>query len=699
MPPRDQQFYVFGPFRLDIGDRTLYRGDAPVPLTPKAIEVLLYLASNAGRVVEKDELIRAIWADTFVEESNLGQQIFQIRRALSQDSGGPSYIETVPKRGYRLKAVLERAAPARRRPQRRLLAILSPAIAIGLVAVAAWIWRNPQRQQHSGGLELKPLTSYPGAELFPALSPNGEQIAFTWTGPAGRQIDLYTRAVNGEPPLRLTNDPEVECYPSWSPDGSLIAFLHCAGAMGTIHTGTGVFVVASSGSPKRQVAQISLRTDVSGGSLAWMPDGRHLIVRHRPTVQDTAALYSLDIDTGEMQRLTSPPPPYNDALPAPSADGHTLAFVRTTAASRGEVFLQELSAGAASKELTHQGNRIDALAWLSSRELIYLAEDGAIRSLWGLRIRDARPRRLASASRLGLHFSLSRDGRRLVYSDAYQNVDIVRAPLTVRSSVEPAETQPIVSSTQWDGSPQYAPNGAKIAFASDRSGRYEIWTANADGSNPAQLTFWNRYTGSPRWSPDGAEIAADSQEGKHTDIYVAGVNSHRTRKVTAGDASNFIPSWSRDGKWIYFVSDRSGRFEIWKAMAHPPDGAEHAWQLTHEGGFGGFESADGKRFYYAKRGEPYTLWTVPAAGGREWPVNCTLASWMYMAVFADGFYYSPALAPHELWFYNFAKSKPRRLLTFGEGLGSGISVSPDRKWLLFAPGRVLEGDLYLADLD
>src|ERR1051325_7194044 len=93
---RGQPSYVFGPFRLDSRERVLYRGDAEVPLTPKAIEVLIYLASNPGRVVDKNELLRAVWPNIFVEENNLGQQIFQIRRALGQGPNGSPYIKTVP---------------------------------------------------------------------------------------------------------------------------------------------------------------------------------------------------------------------------------------------------------------------------------------------------------------------------------------------------------------------------------------------------------------------------------------------------------------------------------------------------------------------------------------------------------------------------------------------------------------------------
>src|SRR4030095_7466907 len=91
----------FGPFQMDVTDGVLLRGHKPVPIAPKLFETLLILVENAGHVVEKDELMSRLWKDTYVEESSLSQNIFQLRKLLT--NGGPDivYIETIPKRGYR----------------------------------------------------------------------------------------------------------------------------------------------------------------------------------------------------------------------------------------------------------------------------------------------------------------------------------------------------------------------------------------------------------------------------------------------------------------------------------------------------------------------------------------------------------------------------------------------------------------------
>jgi DNA-binding winged helix-turn-helix (wHTH) protein len=101
-PLREKRFYEFGAFRLDASIPVLVRNGDIVPLTPKSLDTLLVLLQNAGNVVEKETLIRTVWPSVFVEESNLAQQIYALRRVLGDGDVAAVRIETVPKRGYRL---------------------------------------------------------------------------------------------------------------------------------------------------------------------------------------------------------------------------------------------------------------------------------------------------------------------------------------------------------------------------------------------------------------------------------------------------------------------------------------------------------------------------------------------------------------------------------------------------------------------
>ena len=102
--------YEFGPYRLEVPTRRLLRGTELVPLTPKAFDILVALIERRDRVVDKAELMKIVWPDSFVEEANLSQTIFVLRKTLGDTADGSQYIETVPRRGYRFTTEVRVAA-------------------------------------------------------------------------------------------------------------------------------------------------------------------------------------------------------------------------------------------------------------------------------------------------------------------------------------------------------------------------------------------------------------------------------------------------------------------------------------------------------------------------------------------------------------------------------------------------------------
>ena len=109
-----RNMYRFGEFALDPRRRTLSRGDSPVLLTPKAFDVLFFLLQNPNRLIHKEELLRAVWGDTFVEDGNLTQYISHLRKALGENSGDARLIVTIARKGYQFagEVLFSQADPA-----------------------------------------------------------------------------------------------------------------------------------------------------------------------------------------------------------------------------------------------------------------------------------------------------------------------------------------------------------------------------------------------------------------------------------------------------------------------------------------------------------------------------------------------------------------------------------------------------------
>ncbi|HEU0007639.1 MAG TPA: winged helix-turn-helix domain-containing protein, partial [Terriglobia bacterium] len=275
------------------------KGSLAIPLTPKAFDTLVVLVRNSGHVVSKDELLKAVWPDTFVEEGVLAVNIAAIRKALSDGDDGPSYVETVPRRGYRFISEVhalrklsdsEAAVQSSHRGKKSLTQTWS--LAAGLLALVlacfGWFISRPRPSSIPPPSPPIPLTSYPGVEFNPTFSPDGSQVAFTWNGPQQDNFDIYTKVVDRDDLVRLTRDPAADWKPAWSPDGRRIAF---------IRAGT-VFVISPLGGPERRVA------DLDAVHIEWTKDGRSLVVSAGQL--GGSRLLLLTVETGATKELTSP---------------------------------------------------------------------------------------------------------------------------------------------------------------------------------------------------------------------------------------------------------------------------------------------------------------------------------------------------------------------------------------------------------
>jgi len=220
--------YQFGPFRLEPSERLLLRDGQVVSLTPKAFDLLVYLVEHQGRLVEKAEMMAALWPDTIVEEANLAFQISALRKALSDDREDTKCIETVPTRGYRFVAPVVGNEPSPVRlpiPNSRWWWGTAVAL-VGIVAsLAAWQLRpTPATVGPTAPMRVVPVTTLAGDEGRASFSPDGSHAAFFWTGETA--TDGHIRLILlGSPETRRLTDGPFDTYPSWSPDGSQVAFL------------------------------------------------------------------------------------------------------------------------------------------------------------------------------------------------------------------------------------------------------------------------------------------------------------------------------------------------------------------------------------------------------------------------------------------------------------------------------------------
>jgi Tol biopolymer transport system component/DNA-binding winged helix-turn-helix (wHTH) protein len=708
MSNKTKRIYEFGPFRLDAGEHLLLRDGAAVPLTPKALDLLLALVERHGHLQEKEELFKAVWPDTIVEESNLSSHIAVIRKALGEGGNGARYIETVPKRGYRFAAEVRDVTPVikqTRSPEhaesnvdatlpaddakqvRRVGHWMRPValLALGIFVVAGIWWGVIRRTPPLPPIRVTPFTTLPGKEGQPCFSPDGNQIAFVWDGEQGNNQDIYVKLIGSETPLRLTADPAADSDPAWSPDGRSIAFLRQAAGR------SGYYVVPAIGGPERKVAD-AFQTEQHwfGRRLNYAPDSKSLVVADKSSAAEPFSLFLLSTETGERRRLTSPSasdPDVGDRHPAFSPDGKWIAFSRSLSPGVSDVYLAPV-AGGAPVRLTFDNVLTQDLAWTpDGREIIFISTREGGPSLWRISATGGAPQLLMGVGRNEYSFAISSQGNRLAYLQKFSDSNICRLELS-NSATQSRRPTKMISSTVEDHSPQYSPDGKRIVFVSTRSGNHEIWLCDSEGANPVQLTnLGGRITGTPRWSPDGRLIAFDSRPEGNADLFVINPESRLPRRLTTEPSGDIVPSWSRDGQWIYFSSNRNGNSQIWKL----PVAGGSAVQVTRQGGFEGFESTDGKFFYFAKGRNIPGLWRVPTEGGEETPIldHHRAGYWRYWAIVEQGIYFATAEKPEQplIEFFSFGAGRISPVAILEKpilNMVPGLAVAPDGRWLIWS---------------
>jgi Tol biopolymer transport system component/DNA-binding winged helix-turn-helix (wHTH) protein len=690
-----------------VAERELFRGGEPVPLTPKPLDTLLVLLDRHGHVVDKDELMSALWPDTFVEEINLVQQISHLRKVLGERPGGGSYIETVARRGYRFAAPVtdsweeEPAEPqlavaglreeeARVAGRRRLRWILAVACILVIGAgVGSWfLFFRPAPQAE---LRMVPFTTSLGVESYPTISPDGKQVAFCMQG------NIYVKQVGSETPAQRTDTPAREFSPAWSPDGRQIAF----GRRRGLQPGFAIRVIDALGGTERTLYKSAASVDqlwLGFRQLTWSPNGEFLAFVER------GSLFSLLIESREERRLTNPPQSYRDSGPAFSPDGRTLAFVRWRTRFVSDIYLLPLGDdGTPSGEpqrLTPDGWGVSGLDWTADGASIVFAGHRGVRDLWRIPVSSGEPRRLNLGDNLS-HPSVSRQGDRLVCVKGAGNLNIWRTTGPSATALTPTGKGALrkrwIASTKIDFAPKYSRDGKKIAFTSTRSGTRQIWVCDSDGSNAFPLTSLSQArTKDPRWSPDGQLVAFESDIAGNADIYVVSAEGGSSRRLTFDTAKDLLPSWSKDGKWIYFGSRRGGDWQIWRI---PSEGGT-AKQVTRKGGKEAFESVDGKFLYYAKEYPTRGIWQVSVAGGEEAQVfnDGNELEWELLK---DGICFLSRRAEigRAIKFFRFASDQVELVTEFPQGtaFSHGFAVSPDGRSILWVQIDQAESDIMLVE--
>jgi Tol biopolymer transport system component/DNA-binding winged helix-turn-helix (wHTH) protein len=730
---RLHRLYSFDDFTLDAIAGILSRSGEEIELRPKSLQVLIYLVERPGRLVERAELMQTVWPDVAVTDESVTRCVADIRKALGDES--QRLIRTVPRRGYLFAAPVATPlfgwlppgrtmsrfdnGPCKSHGFRQAIRLIAVVSATALVLVGFFGWRVQRASQRIEPFLAIPLNALPGLARYPSFSPDGDRLAFTWTGPKQDNADVYVQQIGAGAHFRLTTDTRNDYNPVWSPDGRWIAFLRRGWESGKSE----VRLVAPLGGSEHKLTEIYVPHTyyILPPYLTWCPDSTCLVFTDSDGASGAAPLFLFSVDTRKKRQLTYPTPPATtDSNPVVSPDGHWLVFRRQPRGSRlGVLYLlplrADLTAADEPKPLTAAALDAGYPTWLpNSKEILFSTGASEAKGrLWRLsvsaqKVDESVPLPFAGEDGLMPIVSRPQPGRasRLVYVRSFQDSNIWRVQTSAPGAAASASPVVAVASSRRESTPQLSPDGRRMAFVSDRSGTWEIWLADADGSNAAQLTFLATSSGAPCWSPDGQYITFQAVIGGQRDVYLVSAAGGQPRNLTSDPANDGRPSFSRDGEWIYFQSNRTRTRQIWK-MSTSGSGAV---QVTDNGAFAAFESMDGASLYYNQSMDmPSPVWRIPTAGG----VPVRVLEGVVLGAFSvvnHGIYYiarpsgSGGLlyldrpsGETQLQYYDFLT---RRSTTVAHDLGNvflGLTASKDGRTIFYSRIDSSLDDLMLAE--
>ncbi|HUI44187.1 MAG TPA: winged helix-turn-helix domain-containing protein [Terriglobia bacterium] len=568
MSKQGKNFYEFGPFRVDPEERLLWRGKKPVPLKPKVFETLLVLVQRGEGLVLKDDLMKSVWPDTFVEESNLAQNIFVLRKALGDTSSEQRYIVTVPGRGYRFvqrvrtvpaveevedlivethsrsRVVIEEAPSAGHTLVTAGRRWIRPSVllaALGVALVAAMVFRPtlpPPRVSR-----IRQITQIGTVVHNTKLLTDGPRIYFRAFDREGKDRELLYVSRDGGEAVPLSKPLPRMDVDDISADGT--EFLVVDLSTDVPHPLWRVPVVSGSPQP---VGQLRTRACV------WSPGGD--AIAHAVD----SDLYLVNPDGSNSRKVASLPgePVYLRWSP----DGRALRFSLLDPKINGARLWEADLAAHTTRDLlpdweTSRGAQ--AGGWTpDGRYFFFSAVTEGARDIWALRERgatwrriDPRPVQLTQGPLAFYQPTPSKDGKSI-----FAVGETLRGQL-LRYDADSAQFVPFANGISADHV-AFSPDAQWMAYVEFPDGN--LIRSRLNGSERLQLSFHPMRASNPQWAPDGARLAfqASPRPGAPEKIYL--ISRDGGPPVLAAPNGNdwqAYPSWAADEKSILYSSSDS----------------------------------------------------------------------------------------------------------------------------------------------
>ncbi len=580
-------------------------GGAHIQLEPQLMRLLLFLVENQGNLVSKESLLQEVWSEVIVGENVLTRAISSLRKALGDQPQTPIYIETISKTGYRLIAKVNYPEKTKKKDDTVKLTLKKRSVIISILVLALLLfgafttWRVLSPKTITKVLHPVVLANTDMPEYYPAISRDGQFVAYASKDKGNNNWDVYIKRIGTESLVKLTNNPAVEMRAVWSEDGANVYYIRYEPSEKTIYKSP-----MTGGKETRVVAA----SRFSYGNFDIAPNQNEMAFNNREENGTPLRIELTDLEFGNRHFITNPPKGFNgDIHPTYSPDGSKIGFIRERNSVSMYLFVIDLKSGETT-QITKEHLSINGFDWSpDGKSIIYSTDKTGIYKLWKIDLKNLQSE-LLPASDYQMVMPRISENNKTIYAKLQDNVNIWSY------SLDTQEAKSWRASNDLDLNPSYSSDGSKAAFTTNRSGSFQLWTSNADGTEPIVITNFNgQFINAPRWSHDGTEIVFQGYFNGQSNIYKVNTKGGIPEKLTHSEDEKHTPFYSPDNSQIYYSSNASGNWEIWRMTA---DGNSKT-QITTTGGYAPQLSSNNPfQVFYVKK-DTLGIWSKNMQSGIE----------------------------------------------------------------------------------
>jgi len=661
-------------------------------IEPKAMELLCYLIQHQGKVVSAQNLLEELWRGVSVSENSVRRLITQLRKALEDDANNPQFIETIPKRGYKLVCSVESQSENTSNIQVNLRAkvFIYSCIVIFLAATLYFIIEKIDYpdQPESLKTEILRITSTPGEETLPAINSDLSKVFYTQIPRLSNEIKIRVRDNNSNEDAQIMGFIGRPYIVAWSPDADQVAYVDPESCQ--------IFIAQYNHDNKNlfNSRKISNCKSPYLNRLEWFEQGKSLYLSQYDSKQAKRVHFQYKLKHSELTKLDigldkfrlKPfrllPHPSNNQWLVVTKDSEDLLSLWLF---RPDMSEPQLILDKANKRLDYSWciNSNNSFVYSQGNQL-HVFSDGKIESAGAFNIKNFAFMKCAELE----NERKENQRRKIVFSPFSRNTNLFIQPNPLFANKKASSPQAIYPSTQIDTNPVFSESSERLAFVSERNGKWQIWEGIEDSAKPLSEHAFANPPFIISWSPNETKLLllVDRQPA------LLDLLSNKVEYLKLESKHVSYAHWGRNENEVLLSISEDQRIHSYQLLT------QELTQLTHSASADMALAQDNQTLYFT-RPDKSGLWRQNLKDNLEELIYPDFPLHSVFRAKSNGLYFHHHQTKDAgLYFYDFTTGKKSTVLADAPHQGHNFSLSSDASSIIYVYGESLESDIRMIDI-